>query len=431
MSLFETTGPKIFEDPNALRPTYQPQYFVELDERVEECIHYLQPILQGQPAHNLIIKGGPGTGKTTTVRYLLSELDEEVTDSPGVDLTSIFVPVAQNCTDYQALIEIVNRLRERRDGSSLSKTGHARDDILSKLSDELRRLRGSVVIVIDDCHLITDPNPLFNDLSRIADRNDINDISVRTIAIANDASFQEKLQADTMSTLSPVSIDFGGFSVDELSEILQVRADQAFCDDVNPNKAIPRCAAIGVKNGGDARYALELMKEAGNQALSRVRNSDPPQSEQTLITHDDVTRAQSTYESNWYVRAAEGLNGWQEQILIVMIDLACHGRTPCRIDMVRKRLSYLTKEEISNRQVRKCLHALKTQELVAFHSQNDGCNGGQWYEVELSVELTEAFGALRAIDSFWLDDQFIQALFDEAVSNDLLFEDQRNKLLAS
>lgn len=119
-----------------------------------------------------------------------------------------------------------------------------------------------LLIALDDTHLLAEPNELFNDLSRARQRSGVS-VEVGLILIANDASFLDELSSDTASTLKPKSIPFPSYKADELYEIIQQRSQKAFHEDTIPENVLQLCAARCAGKGGHARYAIDLLKEAG------------------------------------------------------------------------------------------------------------------------------------------------------------------------
>ncbi|WP_082223162.1 AAA family ATPase [Methanoculleus sp. MH98A] len=78
----------LFRDPEVFEFTYLPGEVHHRDAQVRELAWLLRPALRGGSAGSAVLRGPPGTGKTTTVRRIFREIREE---------TKRIVPVYVNC----------------------------------------------------------------------------------------------------------------------------------------------------------------------------------------------------------------------------------------------------------------------------------------------------------------------------------------------
>ncbi|HOI58138.1 MAG: AAA family ATPase, partial [Methanoculleus sp.] len=78
----------LFRDPDIFELTFVPEHLHHRDAQIRELAFLISPTLRGGSALSAILRGPPGTGKTTTVRRIFSMIREE---------TRQVVPAHINC----------------------------------------------------------------------------------------------------------------------------------------------------------------------------------------------------------------------------------------------------------------------------------------------------------------------------------------------
>jgi len=82
---------EIFESERILKESYTPNDLPEREEQLKRLgLEVLSPVLNDAPPHNAFLYGKPGQGKTAAARFLLEELQEEVDERSGINLTLFF-----------------------------------------------------------------------------------------------------------------------------------------------------------------------------------------------------------------------------------------------------------------------------------------------------------------------------------------------------
>ena len=89
---------------------------------------------------------------------------------------------------------------------------------------------------------------------------------VSIIGISNDLKFTEFLDPRVKSSLGEDEIIFPPYDAEQIREILEQRANVAFCPGVPQESVIPLCAAFAAQEHGDARRALDLLRISGELA---------------------------------------------------------------------------------------------------------------------------------------------------------------------
>jgi len=67
----------LFRDPDVFELTFVPEHLHHRDAQVKELAFLISPTLRGGSALSAVLRGPPGTGKTTTVLRIFREVTEE------------------------------------------------------------------------------------------------------------------------------------------------------------------------------------------------------------------------------------------------------------------------------------------------------------------------------------------------------------------
>ena len=149
---------------------------------------------------------------------------------------------------------------------------------------------------------------IFYYLTSINDK--LKNSAVSVIGITNNTKFTEFLSPRIKSRLCEVKIVFPPYSVEQLMDILNERAKEAFNEGILEDGVIPFCAAITAQNGGDARKALNLLRMAADVA---ERNGDDK------ITEAHIRYAKNEAEKDAVVEVVRSLNSQSKLVLMAVI----------------------------------------------------------------------------------------------------------------
>ena len=93
----------LFKDRDAFEADYLPDDFRYRDTQLKEMAYAVRPALFGARPTNLILRGLPGTGKTTSVRHIFNEVRET---------TQRILPVYVNCQNDHTRFMVYTRIYE-------------------------------------------------------------------------------------------------------------------------------------------------------------------------------------------------------------------------------------------------------------------------------------------------------------------------------
>ncbi len=247
---------RIFRDESALLPDFLPDELPGREREIRELVYCLQPAAEKrQPEHALLI-GTPGTGKTSSARFVLKQLSE-YSQRP--------LPVYINCWEYSSRFAIFSFLAASL-GEPMPRRGIAADEVFSRIVEIAKKEERIPILVLDEADRLESSEEGVQVLYDLCRANEIHSLKTGVIAITNDEEFHTRLDARVRSSFVQHTLNFPAYTVPQLKEIVSRRAKLAFAPDVLDAEVVPLCAAIAFKNGGDARVALSLLLSAGKAA---------------------------------------------------------------------------------------------------------------------------------------------------------------------
>jgi len=104
----------LFRDPEVFEIDYVPEQFNHREAQIQELAFQIRPGLRGGRPLNTICRGIPGTGKTTSVKKVFSEIE---------DATRKLVPVYINCQIDNTRFAIFSQIYRRVTGRSPPSSG--------------------------------------------------------------------------------------------------------------------------------------------------------------------------------------------------------------------------------------------------------------------------------------------------------------------
>jgi cell division control protein 6 len=398
MSLFSArSGADVFEDRDVLLDEHIPTELVAREEQVDQYLDALMPVFDGFAPDHVFLYGANGSGKTAATRFMLRELEDDV-DPEKVDLSTQWLRCNGVGTDYLLAIKLANRLLPSDEQLN---RGHAEDVVYDRLFDALERVGGTILIVLDEIDRIEDLDTFLYEITRARSAGGrLEDAKVGVIGISKDSHFYESLSSDVRSSLNSKTIDFPAYDAEQLESILEYRVGVAFKPDVVADGVPQLCAAHGAKFSGDARFALDLLREAGDQAKMTKDGT---------VTTEHVEQAKDVVLEDRVTKLLENLNEEAKRVVYALVVLVARDdETEPRTKRV-----YKVYREIANRAGRKPVVSVQVNEYL---SQLDQCGltqvvenkgaGGRYNQHRLRYEIGDVVNALE----------------DHIIENDVVFE---------
>lgn len=252
-------GKALFTNRSALSPEYVPDQLPFRDDQIKAVAEVLATVLHGSRPSNLLLYGKTGTGKTAVARYVLSKLQGEV--APNSGLVVAYVNTRQANTEYRTLAELGLALNVQ-----IPFTGLSTGEVIARIFREVQTKKIKLILVLDEIDYLVKAfgDGTLYEFTRSSERLVPGFLSM--VGISNDLKFKEGLDPRVLSSLSEEELIFPPYTVEELRQILNARADAAFRRSTVMASAINLCAAMAGSEHGDARRAVDLLRIAGEVA---------------------------------------------------------------------------------------------------------------------------------------------------------------------
>ena len=293
----------VFRNREVLRPTYTPEDLPHRGIQINHLASILVAALKNETPSNVFIYGKTGTGKTAVVRLIGKELEKkamEITkkhqeeilkitldqsenginelmknitnklgfrDIFGLDLDSelkktvnyIYINCQHVDTQYRILTHIANTMISRWD-DRLPLTGLPTDEVYNRLLNSIDKYSGVTIIILDEIDKLVEKSgdDILYNLTRI--NSDLKNSKASIIGITNNLKFTDFLDARVKSSLGEDELIFPPYDAEQLKDILNQRAGEAFIQRSLDLTVIPLCAALAAQEHGDARRALDLLR---------------------------------------------------------------------------------------------------------------------------------------------------------------------------
>lgn len=254
----------LFRDPSIFETTHLPEVFNYRDAQMNDLAFALRPAVRGFSPLNTVLRGPPGTGKTTAVRRIFAEVRE---------VTQRVVPVLISCQTEQAPNAIYSQIFRAIFGHMPPRSGVANERILEKVALRLIERKAALVVCLDDAHYLIPDGTLNRVLSAILRMYEawpgthtgvfltISDLST---------DFTRTLNPATLSVLHAANVYFMPYGAEEIREILLDRIRVGLYPGVVPPAAldylVERTYACC-----DLRMGLDLVKRAATTAEREAR----------------------------------------------------------------------------------------------------------------------------------------------------------------
>ena len=293
----------LFRDPDVFEIDYVPEQFNHRDAQIRELAFQVRPGLRGVRPQNTVCRGLPGTGKTTSVKKVLAEIEE---------VTKKLVPVYINCQIDNTKFAIFSQIYRRVTGHPPPTSGTSFKQVFDAIARVLQREERVLLVALDDANYLLYENEINRVLYPLLRSHEAYPgVRIGVIAIVSDMSvnLQGEVDARVASVFRPTEIYFPPYSEDEVHGILDERVLQG----LYPNVLRPEMLDLVVEQtmkSGDLRVGIDLLKRAALNAEKEARRA---------IEREDVCKA---YEVSRYLHLAFSLRALKAEERGVLAGIA-------------------------------------------------------------------------------------------------------------
>ena len=263
----------------------------------------LKPALDGEKPRNAFIYGITGTGKTCVTKKVIAQFrGKERADA-------IYVNARIFSSRYKVFQQIGRALLPE-----LDKLGFGFAFIYQRMVEYLDSRQKQLIVVVDEMDSIKDLDQFVYSLIRMNDEMDNGGITL--VGISNRLLLKSTLDPRTKSSLFEKEMVFRPYNAIQLKDILTQRAALAFNPGAVDESALSLVAAMAAKEGGDARFALSLLRTAAEIAEERG---------ETVVKEEHVNMAKESVEEE-ALREVIGTLPYHQQILLFAVAKLWRGR---------------------------------------------------------------------------------------------------------
>ena len=296
---------QLIKNKKVLQTTYLPEQLPHRKEQIDRIVSIISIALNGEKPSNIIVYGKTGTGKTAVLNYIGKELRKA---DPAIEKCFyLYVNCEVVDTAYGILYNIASQFIQ---DFKIPFTGWSFEKLYEELYTAIEDKNRVFVIVLDEVdHMITKKgDAILYYLAKINEH--LSKSKVSLIGISNNMKFLELLEPKARSRLGGESMIFPPYSREQLQDILDKRAAEAFDEGILEDSVIPLCAITAAKNEGDARMAIDLLRTAADIA---ERNGD------STITEAHVKSAKNSMDMNVVEEAIKTLTVQSKCVLLSIV----------------------------------------------------------------------------------------------------------------
>jgi cell division control protein 6 len=279
----------VFRDEHVFEIDYVPETFAHRETQLQSLQYALRPAVRGSRPLNTMVRGPPGTGKTTAVQKLFGELSAET------DVQTVRVNCQVDSTRYAVFSRVFQGLFEYEPPSS----GISFKKLFSQITDRLVEEDEVLVVALDDVNYLFYENEASDTLYSLLRAHEAHSgAKIGVIIVSSDLNLDviEELDSRVQSVFRPEEVYFPKYDTDEIVDILRGRAERGFHEGVVGAPELDRVAELTAESG-DLRVGIDLLRRAGLNAEMRASKT---------ISVEDVSEA---YDKSKYVHLSRSLRG--------------------------------------------------------------------------------------------------------------------------
>jgi len=263
----------LFSDRDVFEFTYVPEQLNHRDSQLKELAILARPAVYGGSAHSAILRGPPGTGKTTTVRNLFAEIGE---------VTQKLVPVYVNCQQHRKPSAVYGCIYAKLTGNAPPTSGRYLDDTRMSIIKHLQERDAALLVCLDDANYLHEAgvlNTLLYQLLRLYEQWDVRAAGVFTVCSDLALNIRAVVDARVLSVFQPAEVEFPPYTKEEIREILSERIKQGLYPNVISGEVLDLIVEIAVQEQ-DVRIGIDLIRRVVGRAEREGRRT---------VTRDDIT----------------------------------------------------------------------------------------------------------------------------------------------
>ncbi|WP_076608778.1 ORC1-type DNA replication protein [Natronorubrum thiooxidans] len=280
----------VFKNEHVFEIDYVPETFKHREGQTQSLTYALRPAVRGSRPLNVVVRGPPGTGKTTAIQKLFDEVGAQ---------TSAVRTIRVNCQVNATRYSVFSRLFEGTFDYEPPSSGISFKKLFGQIAEKLVEEDRVLVVALDDINYLFYENEASDTLySLLRAHEEYPGAKIGVIVVSSDPALDviDELDSRVQSVFRPEDVYFPIYDQPEIVDILTERVKRGFHDGVI-SRAILEDVAERTAESGDLRVGIDLLRRAGLNAEMRASRT---------IELEDVEDA---YETSKYINLTHSLSG--------------------------------------------------------------------------------------------------------------------------
>jgi cell division control protein 6 len=294
----------VFRDERVFEIDYVPETFKHRESQMRSLQYALRPATRGNRPLNAMVRGPPGTGKTTAIQKLFGELRTETKD-----VHTVRVNCQMNATRYSVFARLFEGIFEYEPPAS----GISFKKLFGQVTEKLVEDDDVLVVALDDVNYLFYENEASDTLySLLRAHEEHSGARIGVIVVSSDPSLEviDELDSRVQSVFRPEDVYFNVYDREEIAGILRNRVERGFHDDVVSTTVLDYVAERTAESG-DLRVGIDLLRRAGLNAEMRASKT---------VERRDVDEAYETSKFVHLSRSLESLSDSETELLRVIAE---------------------------------------------------------------------------------------------------------------
>ena len=296
----------LFRDIEVFETDYIPEQFNFRDSQVRELALNVRPGLRGARPLNIICRGLPGTGKTTSIKKLFSEIEEQ---------TKKLIPVYINCQIDNTKFSIFSQIYKKLTNRPPPATGTSFKNLFDMVCKLVVENDAVLLVCLDDANYLLyekEINKVLYTLLRSHESNEGVRIGIITVISDMNIDLMQEVDQRVSSVFRPSEIYFPPYEATEISDILDERVKQGLYPGVLSNSMLEVVVEQTMKSG-DLRVGIDLLKRSALNAEIDARKE---------IEKDDICRAYTISKYIHLSQTVKTLSAEEKNLLKVLAQIS-------------------------------------------------------------------------------------------------------------
>lgn len=252
----------VFRDEHVFEIDYVPEVFQHRESQLQTLQYALRPAVRGNRPLNVMVRGPPGTGKTTAVQKLFGELGGQ----HGVRTVRV------NCQVDSTRYAVFSRIFEEIFDYEPPSSGISFKKLFGQVAERIADDEEVLVVALDDVNYLfyeDEASDTLYSLLRAHETHSGAKVGVILVSSDLDLDVIENLDGRVQSVFRPEEAYFPSYDRGEVTDILRDRVEVGFREGAVPTTVLDRVAEL-TDEAGDLRVGIDLLRRAGLHAESRA-----------------------------------------------------------------------------------------------------------------------------------------------------------------